>query len=714
MTQHEAATMKTLLWSGSRRLFLLAAVGALTGAGWAAGMVYLSGSLSVGSSEVLLSAIRNQAWRTGLIYAVVGAALALATILLQKTLPRVAAALSPSGLIALSRNERLGPWPYLLIQFAGLGVMAVSFLVGVQGRSVIIAALVGAVGACLLLLVLRKLARRFDGRHDAILEGILAGVFGGVFYFALFFYAMNARIPGLKFKVQKLAASQELVPFVAALLCCTAATALLVSIQTTRTARLRASTRAGLPIGIPAALVLAAVLLLQVLAPAVPAPSFVPRNPKNIVLIGIDTLRIDHVNLRAPVVDETGRNLTPNLRGLAGRGVVFEKAISQSSWTLPSFGSILTGKYPHEHGAYPLLGELKGRQTTLAEVLREAGYRTGGVVSHFVIGKRRGFHQGFDYFDDSLGVDYRCVTSDRVTDKAIDFLEKESDKPFFLFAHYFDPHYAYRDHEKWDFADSYHGWRKSDPHDYNAMQTQRHFLNGDDLKYIKDLYDEEIAYTDEQIGRLIDRIVELGLEGETAVIIVADHGEEFMERGWIGHTLSLYDELIHVPLVAVLPGLENESPVVAEPVETRAIFTTLLDYVGIDYNEVDRTRSLLPLIRPRPPEAPPLQPQDVFSVVWLPDAVWGSGKQVQMMAVRSGKWKLILDRTCLRTLLFDIEQDPGETTNVLADFPDEHKKLLKKLREWGEELLNEARSDRSGGSLDGSDEIDLLKQTGYI
>lgn len=304
------------------------------------------------------------------------------------------------------------------------------------------------------------------------------------------------------------------------------------------------------------ALPLVALPLVWIGAWIVP-PSRAATHPSNVLLIGIDTLRWDDTALGATPAE---RDLTPQLRRLAQRGTVFTRAISQAPWTMPAFASVMTGEYPREHGAISLTGLLRDSETTIAEVLREAGYTTGAVVSHMFVDARHGFGQGFDGFDQANVLGERAVTSRAVTDHAISFLARHRDERSFLFVHYFDPHFMYRDHPDLAYADDYQGWlRKFSLSSIDFLRDRRHHLAAADVQYLRDLYDEEIRYTDEQIGRLLGFMQRSGLQRNTIIIVVADHGEEFLEHGWLGHTISLHDEVIHVPMLLVQPAGDGDA-----------------------------------------------------------------------------------------------------------------------------------------------------------
>ena len=433
--------------------------------------------------------------------------------------------------------------------------------------------------------------------------------------------------------------------------------------------------------------------------------------PWNVILIGIDTLRADHTTLIEPSAE--GRDLTPNLRKLAGRGTVFENAISQAPWTMPAFASILTGKYPHEHGAISLLGQLRDKELVLSEIMREAGFRTGAVVSHVFVNAKHGFDQGFDYFNEDYDLGHVAITSEGVTDEAIKFLGKNVNRQFLLFLHYFDPHYEYRQHQQWSFADSYFGWLRQEPLEIKNLRMKRHLMESADIKYLTDLYDEEIAYTDKQIGRLLDYINKQGLDQNTMIVVVADHGEEFMERGWIGHSITLYEEQIKVPLLIVLPGNNVKNSVSRQVVETRTVFSTILDCLGLPNGLAKPPSSLQALLQNTESETTSqANSTNAYSSVWLPDAPASSGKRVKISALRSDRWKLIIDHIRQREFLYDLKNDPLEKTNMALSEEEIIQDMREKLEAWLEIMLKQA-IDRPYPVIN-QEEINKLKSIGYL
>ena len=327
-----------------------------------------------------------------------------------------------------------------------------------------------------------------------------------------------------------------------------------------------------------------------------------PREPVNIVLISIDSLRADHVHSYG-----YPRETTPTLDRLAREGTLFENVVAESSWTLPTHMTMLTGLPAQTHGVEYFSGsKLADSYQTLAEMLGEQGYRSFGIFSgpylHPVFGFGRGFHRyesamGKTVYDDESfdpdvpGSDasvkrtnfmsHRNVTSHLVTEKAIELLGSGESGPFFLFLHYFDVHFDYVPPEEL--------WRKFDP-DYQGTMTGEAFqenneihagMNPRDLEHLIALYDAEILYTDQQVGYLIDALDRNGLSESTLVVVTADHGVEFFEHGDKGHYRTLFDEVLKVPLIARLPGGVRAGARVREQVRHLDILPTLLSFAGV-------------------------------------------------------------------------------------------------------------------------------------
>jgi choline-sulfatase len=260
-----------------------------------------------------------------------------------------------------------------------------------------------------------------------------------------------------------------------------------------------------------------------------------PREPPplNVVLITIDTLRWDLGYMGYP------RPITPCLDALAARAVVFERAYATASYTPKSLGPLLIGKYASEtHRDREHYTTFYPVNVFVTERLKEAGYRTLGVMGHHYFKWKTGFEQGFDVWDTSTVSaqardDDPSVTSDRLTDVAIRLLEAETgQQPFFAWVHYLDPHAPYVPHE-------------------GAPDLGPTAQNGHPQRMA---YDDEVRFTDEHVGRLLDFVDGQGWASKTAIIVTADHGEAFGERGFVRHGRELWESIVRVPLIVYLPG----------------------------------------------------------------------------------------------------------------------------------------------------------------
>jgi len=276
------------------------------------------------------------------------------------------------------------------------------------------------------------------------------------------------------------------------------------------------------------------------------------------VLVSLDTTRADHLSCYG-----YERETSPRLDELAAQSVVFEHAVSTSSWTLPAHASMFTGKFTSSHGArydpngplnlsdgiggqvdaYRVRG-LATSETTLAGELAGYGYVTGAVVAGPWMKSAFTLDQGFEHYDDS-GID--SVTgrlAEDVTDAGLAWLDGVGERPAFLFLNYYDAHSPYGAPEPFTFK-------------YLEGVTREGFDFEDRDRWIE-LYDAEIAYTDHHLGRLLDGLRERGLYDDALIVVTADHGEHFGEQGQWGHGRFLFQEGIHVPFIAKLPGRAPE------------------------------------------------------------------------------------------------------------------------------------------------------------
>jgi arylsulfatase A-like enzyme len=430
--------------------------------------------------------------------------------------------------------------------------------------------------------------------------------------------------------------------------------------------------------------------------------------PRNVLLIVIDTLRWDHLGAYG-----YERDTSPAIDALAARGVRFERAYATAPWTMPSMASMITGLYPSGHGVKSVMSETSPSLHTLAEILRERGYQTAAVVSNRLIASplESGFAQGYDIYQAGEARGHDHVSTRGVTDQAIRILERfaEGGQRFLLFVNYFDPHFNYRHHREIGFAPPRVG-RLDGRQDIGELREMPDDLSDEELRFLRDLYDEEIRLTDAGIARLLARLEELGLAEQTLVVLTADHGEEFKERGWLGHTRSLYEELMRVPLVIRTPGLWGTPRVVETPVSLVSLTPTVLDLLGIGIEGFDfQGPSLAPSVLGRRGTEPGALITEVDYV--LPGDP-RSKKRAFKKAIIDGRFKLIRDDESQRIELYDLEADPAERTNLAEERPELRERLLRELEV---RLEQAARGGVTAPERQLEEqEIEALRELGYV
>jgi arylsulfatase A-like enzyme len=418
------------------------------------------------------------------------------------------------------------------------------------------------------------------------------------------------------------------------------------------------------------ALVIPSLLLLDRSTAATP-PTARPLAVPRVILLSIDTLRADSVACSgAPEVR------APHLDALAGESLCFSQALSPSAWTLPAMASVMTGVSPQVHGALHLRSRVPEGLPTLAEVLRRSGYRTAAFVSSTVLGPQSNLAQGFDEFHAwpgpwlgrSLGASLLTARVPRfrpdeapppaLADAVTGWLGKHRDEPFFLWVHAFDPHAPYgppRRHlrgrtpppgGRWRFE----GW------DEEAIRAGTWVPTAAERDWIRQLYLAEVRWVDETVGRLLADLKRLGLYDDALIVVLADHGEEFWEHGAYGHGHTLYDELLHVPLLTKLPRSERTGRLTT-PVSTASVFSTVLDACKLRLPTGHPAASSLLAVPTEGPTSP------ILSL--------GLNRFEDRSAVRFGRFKYIRWMTSGKEELYDLERDRGEAVNLAETSPSE-------------------------------------------
>lgn len=330
------------------------------------------------------------------------------------------------------------------------------------------------------------------------------------------------------------------------------------------------------------------VMMLATLA-ALVACTATPPPPRRIVLVVIDTLRADRLGAYGST-----RGLTPYLDALAERAVVFRNAWSTAPYTRPAVASLFTSRFPSAHGVTDFTGlALAESEVTLAEVLSGRGWRTGAVLGTPVPDRRSGFAQGFDTYDEPKQSKRNGTLLRVMTFAALPALIAQDTS--FLYLHYMDPHPPWAPPSQL-LARTDPGSPAPDPVQLTRAMMVANLVPPDapTRAAMEAVYDAEVAAVDLELRALFEFLGKQRFLESTVVVITADHGEGFGAHGHFGHANTLYEELIRVPLLMVLPG-QSTGRVVDEPVSLIDVAPTLLDLAGIEAPASFEGRSLRPL-----------------------------------------------------------------------------------------------------------------------
>jgi arylsulfatase A-like enzyme/Tfp pilus assembly protein PilF len=413
--------------------------------------------------------------------------------------------------------------------------------------------------------------------------------------------------------------------------------------------------------------------LLACLALIAPFARAAAASPPNLIFITIDTLRADHLGCYG-----YKEIRTPNIDSLAADSVRFERAYSAVPVTLPSHTVMFTGTYPTLNGMHDFSGNKLGpNQTTLATVLKDAGYTTGAVLGSAVLDSRFGLNRGFDFYYDHFdfsrlqesNLDEMERPGNIVADKALAWLGQNSQRQFFLWMHLYDPHHPYRPPEP--FAKEY----KDRP------------------------YDGEIAFADEQVGRLITFLKEKELYRNTLIVLTGDHGEGLGEHGEKTHGFFIYNSTLHVPMIIHLPG--GQAKTIDKVVNLADLMPTLLETLKLSVPTQVQGKSLLPLIAKQPAEA-----RNLYAETFLPRLHFNWS---ELRSVENQKYHFI---DAPKPELYDLSKDPGEMQNLF----DQKKAVSEEMRALLARMIKENSGSQELAEKSGLDPAlaERLRSLGYM
>lgn len=446
-------------------------------------------------------------------------------------------------------------------------------------------------------------------------------------------------------------------------------------------------------------------------APAVPTPSA----HGNVLFIVVDTLRADHL----PSYGYSSGS-TPFIDAFAQDAIRFDQAFTNSSWTRPSFASLLTGRLPSSHGVMSKASALPDAVVTLPEALKTADYTTGAFATNYNVAPYFNFQQGFDEYqylepDFVLGADDASAKllllqfvrqriekrrasgghvapgtayqdAETVNKAIFSWLDRTKTAPWFLFVGYMDPHDPY-------FVHPYSG------NGYARAAHQR--PEPGEAPALKKLYDGEITYWDAHFGRLLGELKQRGLYDDLTIVVTSDHGEEFYEHGGFWHGTTLYDEQVRVPLFVKLPQSRRGGTAVRHWVQSIDIMPTLLKQLGVDV-----------------PEG--VQGGELFVGV---NAIYAEesheGNVLESVRERRGTDELKLitanrgnPRRLAPVELYRVDRDPAEQQNLAETEPDDLRVTTETLAAL-RKLAQEGAAQGSAVALD-EDVAKRLKALGYI
>lgn len=375
------------------------------------------------------------------------------------------------------------------------------------------------------------------------------------------------------------------------------------------------------------------------------------RRPRSVLWVTFDTTRADFLGCYGKA---TAR--TPNLDRLAAEGTLFLDAVTAVPITLPSHSTMFTGTYPILHGVRDnSLFRLPESRTTLAEVLRSRGFATGAAIGGFPLVRSSGIAQGFDFFDDHITIGIEDYKGDRVpgprpsyfeerpaprvNDAILPWLRAHARRPFFAWAHYWDPHHPH-----------------VPPAPFSDM-------------YPQDLYQGEIAYADQSLGVLLDALKISGVYDSTLIVMCGDHGEGRGEHNEETHSMLAYDSTLHVPLILRVPG-EAGGRRVSARVGTVDVMPTVLDFLGIPVPAGVQGRSLRPVMAR---DGGWSDTTAYYAETLSPRLSYGWG---ELRVLFEGPRKYVHGP---RKELFDLKRDPGENRNLAGEDPAEGRRMEKAL-----------------------------------
>lgn len=446
----------------------------------------------------------------------------------------------------------------------------------------------------------------------------------------------------------------------------------------------------------------------------------VERDKPGVLMVLIDTVRADRTSLHGH-----GKRTTPHLDRFSRDGILFNRVSAPSSWTLPSTAALLTGRYPDELGVKETGGPAVPEHfPTLAERLAAEGFTCGAFVANFGLSPFRSFARGFDAYY-VAPFSEKMMRADQLNRLALEWVAKHRDERLFCYLHYMDPHAPYdapttaNPHRGAgrEFDIEYrHNWQAGDI--VPLIMGWQHVSDPRDIGILREYYDEELSWVDHQLGSLLARLEALGVLENMVVVVTSDHGEEFFDHGNWSHGLTLYEEMLHVPMVIMAPDLAHlAGTVVDRSVSLIDVVPTIENLCGLATADVEYTgRDLFDpsgdriLFSQTEAGRAPLRFGVIhgrYKYAWF-DRAAGEKKPPKSIVGRR-----LMANGPPGEALFDLREDPLERENIIDLQPDVADQLRREMYRRFDEIQG------SAGRPDAEDEIDpdtaeRLRALGYM
>jgi len=403
-----------------------------------------------------------------------------------------------------------------------------------------------------------------------------------------------------------------------------------------------------------------------------------------VVLIVIDTIRADRLGCYGYPLPTT-----PSIDAFASEATLFEQAVTCAPLTLPSVAAMLTSTYPvFNNVRYNGIFFLGEENLTLAEILKRRGYETAAFIGGFPLDSQFKVDQGFDVYDDDFSnsarkrehgwighhVDDFERTAAEVNEKVFEWLKKNRRKRFFVMVHYFDPHLPYAP-------------------------------TGPYAERFEDPYDGEVAYTDEQVGKLLGKLDELGLKENTLIVLTGDHGEALGQHEEVTHGEYIYDTTVMIPLILYHGERIPKGRRIESMAKSIDIAPTILDFLDIPRSARMQGRSLLPALGGELEETPAL----LEATLRFYEAEGLGHRPMMVSGLRTSEWKLVYvtlekdGKPGWIGELYNVAKEPQELTDVSKENPEVFESLVEEYRSM--------LSSFSAGALPKDNRLEMDRET---